>query len=280
MSTMSSRDHDRTDLSGLVDRARDGDMSALGQLLGAVRDNVYRLALRMTACPSDAEDATQEILIKTMARLDKYRGDAAVTTWVYRIAVNHLLDRKKSRVEQLGMSFEDFAADLRDGLAEPSERSEPDLDLLAREVKRGCTLAMLTCLERDLRIAYVLGEILDLPAPMAASICSISEAAQRKRLSRARHRIREFVERNCGLVNPDGAACRCRRRVSVAIATGRIVPSDVRNSASAVDEAAAELDMLYDAGRLMRSHPDYHAPERVTEQIVQLVRSGRFRVFE
>lgn len=84
------------DLVDLVERSRDGDAAALEVLITELRDPVHRLALRMTACPQDAEDATQEILIKVMTRLDSFRGDAAVTTWAYRVAANHLLDRPRA----------------------------------------------------------------------------------------------------------------------------------------------------------------------------------------
>ena len=72
------------------------DAAALEQLVLAVRDRVYRLCLRMTARPPDAEDATQEILIRVITRLSTFRGEAAFTTWVHRIAVNHLLDRRRT----------------------------------------------------------------------------------------------------------------------------------------------------------------------------------------
>jgi DNA-directed RNA polymerase specialized sigma24 family protein len=72
----------------LVAAAVGGDQRALEQLLGAVADDVYRLAVRMLWHPEDAEDATQEILVKVATRLSTFRGDARVSTWVHRIAVN------------------------------------------------------------------------------------------------------------------------------------------------------------------------------------------------
>lgn len=263
------------DLAQIVNRCLEGDPAALEGLLSAARDRVYRLALRMTACREDAEDATQEILIKVLTHLGSYRGEAAPMTWIHRIAVNHLLDRRRSPAERLGLTFDAFADDLLDGLADPDERSDPARDLLADEVRRGCTLALLTCLDRDLRVAYVLGEILEVPSSTGAEICEISEVAYRKRLSRARARIRGFLEQHCGLVNPD-APCHCRRRVPAALASGRIDPATVTGVDSAT--ATAELEALYDAGQLMRAHPAYRAPERVTEEVTALIRGRRFTV--
>lgn len=112
---------DEKALAECVGRARTGDRAALEEVVLAVRDDVFRLALRMTADPRDAEDASQEILVKVITRLDGFRGDASLRTWTYRIAARHLLDRKKSRVEQLSLDFRRFGDDLLDGLA-----AEPD----------------------------------------------------------------------------------------------------------------------------------------------------------
>lgn len=271
---------DAADLEDLVERSRRGDAAALEALVVELRDPVYRLALRMSACPQDAEDATQEILIKVMTRLDSYRGDAAVTTWVYRVAANHLLDRAKSTTERLSMTFSRFADDLHAGLAAPSSTTDPDQDLLAREVKQGCTLALLTCLDRETRLVYVLGEILQVPSVTGAEICSIAEPAYRKRLSRARQKIRGFLETNCGLVSPGTAACHCRRRVPAAIAAGRVDPVTVLAGAPRVADATAEIEMIYDAAQLLRSRADPSAPEQLTDQLVSLVRSGRFQILD
>jgi DNA-directed RNA polymerase specialized sigma24 family protein len=92
-----------SDLEAAVVRAQHGDAAAVEEVLAAVQDNVHRLALRMTGCRDDALDATQEILIKVLTKMSTFTGDAAFTTWVHRVAVNHLLDRKRSTVEGAGL---------------------------------------------------------------------------------------------------------------------------------------------------------------------------------
>jgi RNA polymerase sigma factor (sigma-70 family) len=266
-----------SDLDALVARANGGDAAALEELVGSVRDRVYRLALRMVTRPADAEDATQEILIRVMTRLSTYRGDAAFTTWVHRVAVNHLLDRKKTAVERLELDFDAYAEDLRSGLA---TEVSPDAALLADEIRLSCTQAMLTCLDRDHRVAYVLGEVFGVCSPDGAYICNVSPGTYRKRLSRARARVRAFVERNCGLVNPQGAPCRCERRVETAVALGRIDPTRPEFSTHPVVAGVTEMEKLHDAADLMRSHPDYAAPAAMADRIVELIRSGRYRLLD
>ena len=266
------------DLTALVTRAQGGDRDAVEAVLIAVSDNIHRLALRMTGSRDDAADATQEILVKVLTRLSTFHGQAAFTTWVHRVAVNHLLDRKRSAVERYEMSFAMFADDLHDGLTAAPDNSA-DLDLLAREVKHGCTLAMLTCLDREARVAYVLGEVFGVSARDGAWICETSEAAYRQRLSRARAAVRSFVTAHCGLVSPTTARCHCRRRVQVAVTLGRIDPAVTNDPTTAdIDAAVAEMEHLYDTAALLRSVPDAVAPDAVAKQIRGLLTPGRYQL--
>ncbi len=235
-------------LEDLRVRAIDGDVVALEQLIVALADRVHVIARRMVWDPDDAEDATQEILTKVVTKLATFEGRSSLTTWVYRIAVNHLLTRKRRDFEAL--TFEILAADLVDGLEDPRPDYQPELNLMAGEVMLTCTGAMLLCLDRDHRVAYLLSEILQIPGPAAAEIAGIAPATFRKRLERARTDIRAFMNANCGLTSPS-APCRCPRRVNRAIELGRIGttrPSDRRRANRAVEE----IGTLYDAHELLR----------------------------
>jgi DNA-directed RNA polymerase specialized sigma24 family protein len=92
---------------------------------------------------------------------------------------------------------------LDEGLSDPGsgEVATAEDAVLLEEVKIGCTLGMLTCLDRPHRLAYILGEILEIDGPAAAEILGISPAAFRKRLSRARTSVVEFTRKKCGLVD-------------------------------------------------------------------------------
>ena len=271
---------------GLVARAIDGDKAALEEVIGLLQDPLYRLALRMVRRPSDAEDATQEILIRVITRLAAWRGEAKLMTWAYRIGVNYLLNlRRDSSGEAASLSFDEFRNGLAEGLADADYRG-PEAQVLADEVRLSCTQAMLQCLERHERIAFVLGEIFELTSTDAAWILDTTPAAFRKRLERARTRIRGFMESTCGLVNPN-AFCRCARRVPAAVALGRIDPSrpafvthPVSASGRDVAQAAAQLATLHNAAAVLRAHPDYAAPQARVDAIMALLQSGRFPMLE
>ena len=102
----------------LAARAVDGDKAALEEVVRLLQDPLCRLALRMTWRPADAEDATQEILIRVVTRLASWRGEVELLTWAYRIGVNYLLNlRRKTPREAQQLSLDEFRADLADGLA-------------------------------------------------------------------------------------------------------------------------------------------------------------------
>ena len=153
-------------LEDVARRAVDGDRDALDSLVRDLQGDVYGLALRMLWNREDAEDATQEILVRVVTRLSQFDFRSRLKTWVYRVAVNYILDVKKSPVERLHLTFDRFAEDLADGMSTDGPM-DAERSLLVEEVKIGCTLGMLQCLDRPHRLAYVLGEILDMPGPEA-----------------------------------------------------------------------------------------------------------------
>lgn len=269
--TDTTRRRDLEPPASLVQAAQDGDAVALEQLVLGVRDRVYRLALRMTARPADADDAAQEILIKVITRLSTFRGDAVLSTWVHRVAVNHLLDQARTNVERLEMTFDRFADDLLDGLAS-SPSSAPDAALMAREVQLACTQAMLTCLDREHRIAYILGDIFGVDSDEGGCICEVAAATYRKRLSRARARVREFLMTNCGLVSPY-AACRCSKRVDVAIRTGRIDRALLQFT-DVTERVNDEMVGFHDAAHLLRSLPDTMVPTTTADAITRMLQTS------
>jgi RNA polymerase sigma factor (sigma-70 family) len=270
----------------LVARAVAGDKAALEEVIRLLQDPLYRLALRMVWRPPDAEDATQEILIRVVTRLASWRGEAKLLTWAYRIGVNYLVNlRRQTPQEARQLSLEEFRDELADGLADADYRG-PEAAVLAEEVRLSCTQSMLQCLERGERIAFVLSDIFELSSTEAAWVLDTTPAAYRKRLERARHRIRAFMESTCGLVNPE-AFCRCARRVPKAVATGRVQPRrpvltahPVSPSGRGVAEAAAQLHRLHDAAAVLRAHPDYAAPRSKVDAIVALLQSGQFPLLD
>jgi RNA polymerase sigma factor (sigma-70 family) len=200
-----------TTVEDIARRALDGDREALDALVRTLQGDIYGLALRMLWNREDAEDATQEILIRIVTHLSQFGFRSRLRTWAYRLAVNFILDVKKSATERRRLSFERFADDLGGGL-QPESASDTEQSLLIDEVKIGCSLAMLQCLDRPHRAAYLLGEVMEFSGPEAAEVLAISPELFRKRLQHAREAVVGFLRAHCGLVS-DAAPCRCHRRV-------------------------------------------------------------------
>lgn len=241
-------------LEVLARRAVDGDRDAVATIVRELQANLYSLALRMLWHPQDAEDATQEILVRVVTRLAQFDFKSRLRTWAYRVATNYLLDVKKSCVERQKLSFTAFSEDLASGLSSDGP-ADHERSVLTEEVKLGCTLGMLQCLDRPHRLAYVLGEILDLTAPEAADVLDLEPAAFRKRLQRAREAIEAFTLTHCGLVS-DAAACACNRRVPAAVQLGRVRPSELQfaKTGSSFAEARELIRGIEKAKRAIELH--------------------------
>jgi RNA polymerase sigma factor (sigma-70 family) len=137
-----------TTLEEIARQALAGDRDALDALVRAIQADIYALALRMLWNREDAEDATQEILVRIVTRLSQFDFRSRLKTWAYRVAVNCILDTKKSAIERLHLNFERFADDLTSGL-EAASADDREQSILIEEVKVGCTMAMLQCLDRE-----------------------------------------------------------------------------------------------------------------------------------
>src|SRR5229473_111846 len=264
----------------LVREAQAGSRIALEDVVAAIQDQVYGLALRMLWHPEDARDAAQEILIRVVTHLGSFRGESRFTTWVYRVASNYLIGARQSRLEQQAYGFERFGEELDQGLSTVAAHSEsdPERDLLLQEVRVGCTMGMLLCLDRPHRLAYILGEILEVEGSEAAGILEITAATYRQRLTRARRAIVNFMVAKCGLVKPANQ-CRCHRRVASALAAGRV---DRENLLFGNDPVLAHqfpqvlkiIRTLKDAQRvaaLYRAQPKAEAPAELTSELRQMI---------
>jgi RNA polymerase sigma factor (sigma-70 family) len=271
------------ELSQHIRAATAGDKAALAVVLDAVQDDVYELALRMLGHPADAQDAAQEILLIVLTHLASFRGESAFKTWVWRIAANHLSRVRRGRREVL--SFDVLGERLETGLRdELPARTDPEAELLAGELRLRCTEAMLLCLDRELRIAYVLGDILSLSGEEAALVLEIDEAAYRKRLSRARERLYTFLRGWCGVFDPRGR-CRCSGQVACAIERGLLAPEDLdlsrqrrRRAGAELRRATDELTSLMKVAEVMRGPLGYAAPAALAGSIRDLLDSERLEL--
>ncbi len=276
---------DATELD-LIVQAKSGNRTALEQLILRHQAWIYNIAVRMVFFPQDAEEVTQEVLIKAITRLSTFQGESRFRTWLYRITVNHVLNMKRQRGEAEAVSFTRYA-DAINGTPDmdlPDPKTVPaDVSLLVEEAKISCTTGMLLCLERKQRLIFTLGEIFGASDTIASEILEISPDNFRQSLSRARRDLTQFMQEQCGLVNPANP-CRCARKTKGFIQAGHVDPERLlfiaphvkRISEVAVDavrtiERSVEEHNL----ALFREHP-FLEPRDQTEWLRKLFDRGEF----
>ena len=144
-------------LENLVLKANKGDKKSLELVLLNIKDYVYNLSLKMLLYPEDAEDATQEILIKVITHLSTFKHKSKFTTWVYRVASNYLLSNTGKKTKGMSMPFEDYATLIDTGQSDTVNysRNQGEIALLEEEVKVSCTQGLLLCLNAVDRLSLI-----------------------------------------------------------------------------------------------------------------------------
>ena len=261
------------ELQNLVDQAVAGNRQALETLLAGVEDMVFNLSLRMLGTFADAQDAAQDILLKVMTHLSTFRGESSFTTWVFRIAINHLKNYKKHMFAHHPISFEYYGDDIENGKVQdvPDLTQNVEKDILAEELKLSCTNVMLQCLDAESRCIFILGTMFQIDSRIAGEILEMTPEAYRQRLSRVRGKMAQFLSAYCGEYG--SGKCRCRDRINYAIRSHRLDPAQLDyTSASSPDMeqlreikgAMEEIDGLSQQFSFCKM---YQTPERLKEYI-------------
>jgi len=170
----------------LVERCRGGELGAFEELYRQHSGRLYSLALRMLGNPADAEDLLQEIFLSAHRKLDSFRGDAALGTWLYRLAMNQILDHVRSRAARTGQMTDglDDATVLADaGSHRLADRAIDRLDLerAIGELPEGC------------RAAFVLHDVQGLEHREVSDVLGIAEGTSKSQVHKARLRLRAML---------------------------------------------------------------------------------------
>jgi len=171
-------------LDEIVAAARSGDRDAFAALVRATYDDTYTLAYRLTGNEEDARDVVQETYLRAYRSIDRFRGEAKVTTWLYRITANcastQLGSRRRHRHEALDLTVEP---------ADATPASDP-LDRAVAADLRATVETAIAELPPRLRAVVVLRDVYDLPHDAIAAELGITETAAKVRLHRARRALR------------------------------------------------------------------------------------------
>jgi RNA polymerase sigma-70 factor (ECF subfamily) len=179
----------------LISRLRVGDERALESVMAQYEARVFGLAFRLTGNRQDAEEVLQDVLLTVFQKIDKFRGDAKLSSWIYRIATNAALMklRKRPKIRQIPLEEELGPAMTEEGtLAEPvvDWSGLPSDELSRKELTQRLEEAVAQ-LPPDYRSAVVLRDVEGLSAEETCKVLKISVAALKSRLHRGRLFLRK-----------------------------------------------------------------------------------------
>ncbi len=225
----STKNQDNSETNVLIQQVLQGDKNALNQLLTRHQDYIFNIALKMLNHVQDAEDVTQEVLIKIVSHLAKFDSSKAkFTTWAYRITFNHILNFRKSEIEKRELTFDNFFTFIGNLPDENySKEQEVLMGMTFDEARLSCTAGMLMCLSREQRLIYIIGEVFKVDHNLAAEIFAVTPANFRKKLSRTRKDIHQWMHKKCGLVNLKNP-CRCKSKTKQFIELGIVNPDNYK----------------------------------------------------
>lgn len=274
------------ELQALVDKATSVDKKALETLVAGVQDIVFNLSLRMLGTFADAEDATQDILLKMITHLSSFRGESSFTTWLFSIAANYLKNYKKHMFAHYPLSFEYYGDDIENGKIYdvPDLTQNVEKDILAEELKMSCTNVMLQCLDTESRCIFILGTMFKIDSRIAGDILDITPEAYRQRLSRIRKKMADFLGQYCGEYGC--GKCKCKDRVNYAIQNHRINPLQpdyVTATEIPVQTMVEVKNAMEDIDNLSQSFlfcKSYQSPERIKYLIQEFLDSTQLSIIK
>jgi len=273
--------------SELVIKAVRGDKKSLEVLIKRHQAWIYNISMKMVWDPSDAEDVTQEVLIKIITKLSTFRGESSFRTWLYRITANHVINMRKRKKESEYHSFKKYGNQILnspDTDLPDKNNFSVDTELLIEETKIGCMNAMLLCLDRSQRLVFILGSMFGIDDNTGSEILEISRDNFRQKLSRARRDMSNFMSNKCGLMDKKNP-CHCNKKTKLMIDAGHVNPDKllftrerIHSIESIANKRKESMSNLIEekAVKLFREHPFQDSPDFV-KSIIQILESKDFR---
>jgi RNA polymerase sigma-70 factor, ECF subfamily len=170
----------------LVARCRAADLGAFEELYAAHAGKLFSVACRMLGNSSDAEDLLQEIFLSAHRKLDGFRGESALGTWLYRLATNHCLDYLRSRAARTNDLTD--AIDDEPGLYEPGRAGLAEQTVTKMDLERAVAQLPGGC-----RAAFVLHDVQGLEHREVAEALGIAEGTSKSQVHKARLRLRTLL---------------------------------------------------------------------------------------
>ena len=174
------------DERALVERCRQGDLGAFEELYRTHAGRLYSVAFRLLGNTADAEDLLQEIFLAAHRKLDTFRGESALGTWLYRLATNLCLDHLRSRTGRSNQLTDPL--DDEPGVFDTSVGSLADRTVTKMDLERA-----LARLPEGCRAAFVLHDVEGLEHREVAEVLGIAEGTSKSQVHKARLKLRALL---------------------------------------------------------------------------------------
>lgn len=180
----------------LIQQLRAGDELAFKSLVANYQDMVYNTALGIVQNSEDAQDVAQEVFIQVYRSIDQFKGDARLSTWIYRITTTKALDHIRSRRRKKRFAFITSLFGPNDELVhEPVDFQHPGV-ALDRKEQAALLFRMIDQLPENQKVAFTLHKSEELSYQEIADVMKLSVSAVESLLFRARQNLRKLLEKH------------------------------------------------------------------------------------
>lgn len=248
-------------------------------------NSLFKVALRITGNPHDAEDVLQDAFMNAYRSFDGFKNRSSVSTWLYRITVNSSLKyikyRKAFPVERMALEKGVTVAEFFEGLKDYRQVED---EILYNDMRETCVHMFTECLPVKQRLTFILRVVMNLSVIETSNILEISESAVKTNLYRARESFKQAIDGKCSLINPK-FPCKCKLWVNYAVENNKrefisSMPVLNRNENEIVERITGEINFLRKLAVLYDSEYRVTSGEQFVKKVRKLMDQKDLKIFQ
>jgi len=267
------------DYNELISGLKNGSSECFNYIFKNYGVKIYNLALRMTGNKEDAEDITQETLIKVYRNIDKFKGNSHIYTWIYAITKNNCL-RHLEKINKVSFSSLEY---LIDNVQSKSTYQDPEKAFYISQVKEGCLMGLVRSLPFYQRLAFILVILFKISVRDTAAIIGKNENTVRILIHRARMNIKNFLCRNCSLYDKKNS-CKCENLINFSMKQGwikkyKIKSKNKKERIISIETLEDELNHIKKITDLYLKIPEKMPSNLINKKIYDSIKKEKFFIF-
>ena len=259
-----------SDTPEFIHTLKDREPESFALLYAAYGRKIYGLAYRMTGNREEAEDITQETFLQVYRKIEDFRGQSQLYTWIYAIARN-LCYQHFQRAQRSSFAAFEVLLDRGADIEPPAGIKAWEKQELVRQVKEGCLMGLVRCLAFQQRMAFILHVLVQLSIRDVAEILDKSEEATKVLIHRARKNLRDFLCKHCSVYDPANP-CHCVDLLGFSLKQGWIErPTSRERNLPDAQQIEAEIKRVREVVELYTNLSAPNPPADLNRRIQQLI---------